>query len=126
VSAQTEIRLPEVDLGHGRSAGESDYVEFWLAGATAIGTFCCAACGRAVRSVNKLPDCLSCGGSVWEQPSSSPFATAGADVVATEEAWFEDEARSVAGLTRGFALALVLAPISWLVPLLAIYALIRL
>jgi hypothetical protein len=47
-------------------------------------------------------------------------------VVATEEAWFEDEARSVAGLTRGFALALVLAPISWLVPLLAIYALIRL
>jgi hypothetical protein len=38
VSAQTEIRLPEVDLGLGRSTGESDYVAFWLAGAAAIGT----------------------------------------------------------------------------------------
>jgi hypothetical protein len=123
MSARLETLLPEIPLAGERPA--PDYVEFWHAGAPATGTFCCAACGWAVSSVRRLPDCPSCGGSVWEQAVSSPFGSDTAQQALAEDAWLDEEVQSVAGLTRGVAIALVLAPVYWLVPLVVLYALIH-
>jgi hypothetical protein len=123
VSAPAQVRPSEAAVG--RASGEADYVEFWRAGAPAVGTFCCASCGRAVRSVRRIPDCPSCGSLVWEQPTSSPFGLGVTEVASTVDPWFEEEVDSVAGLTRGIGVALVLAPACWLIPALVIYALIR-
>lgn len=124
MSTPTNTLAPE-----GRPAGarpEPDSAEFWRTGAQVIGTFCCSACGRAVCSVRQLPECPACGGSFWEHAASSSLGSETAQRELVEEAWFHEEVgRSVAGLTRGVVLALVLAPICWLVPLAAVYALTR-
>ena len=120
MSTHMEALLPESTLAGARS--EPDYVRFWPTGAEVIGTFCCAACGRAVCSVRRLPDCPTCGGSLWEDTVSSPFGSAAAQRGLVEETWFHEEVRSSAGLARSVALALVLVPLSWLVPLAVVYA----
>jgi hypothetical protein len=122
VSALTTPRLPDYGPA-GAAVPEPDFVKFWIAGAAVIGTFCCAACGRTVRSVRQLPDCPSCSGWVWEQPASSPFAPDEGQHALAEEAWLED-VHSVAGLFRGMGFALLLAPLFWLAPMLALYVLI--
>jgi hypothetical protein len=123
MSSQVETFLPETPL-HG-ARPEPDDVRFWRTGAQVIGTFCCTACGRAVYSVRQLPDCPACGGSLWEDAASSPFGSRVAQRELAEDAWFHEDVRSVAGLTRGMALVLVLVPLSWLVPLAAVYLMIH-
>jgi len=123
MSTHMEALLPESTLAGARS--EPDYVRFWPTGAEVIGTFCCTACGRAVCSVRQLPDCPTCGGSLWEDAATSPFGSEIAQRELVDEAWFHEEVRSVAGLTRGMALVLVLVPLSWLVPLFAVYLMIH-
>jgi hypothetical protein len=120
MSKYMEALRPETQLAGARP--EPDYVPFWRMGAQVTGTFCCAACGRAVRSVRQLPDCPTCGGTIWEDAASSPFGSEAAQRELVEDPWFHEEVRSVAGLTRGVALTLVLVPLSWLVPFAAVYA----
>jgi hypothetical protein len=50
-----------------------EYVEFLSVGALVTGAFSCVACGRTVVSLYQLPPCPSCGGTIWEDPSTSPF-----------------------------------------------------
>jgi hypothetical protein len=50
-----------------------EYVEFLSVGALATGVFSCVACGRTVVSLYQLPPCPSCGGTIWEDPATSPF-----------------------------------------------------
>ena len=121
MSTHMETFLPGTPLQGVRPA--PDEVRFWRTGAQVIGTFCCAACGLALCSVRQLPDCPTCGGSLWEDTVSSPFGSAAAQRGLVEETWFHEEVRSVAGLARSVALALVLVPLSWLVPLAVVYAL---
>jgi hypothetical protein len=123
MSTHMETFLPETPLQGARP--EPDEVRFWRTGAQVIGTFCCAACGRALCSVRQLPDCPTCGGSLWEDAATSPFGSEIAQRELVEEAWFHEEARSLAGLTRGMALVLVLVPLSWLVPLAVVYLMIH-
>jgi hypothetical protein len=108
---------------------EPDFVAFWSAGSQTIGTFACAACGRRVRSVRQLPECPSCGGLLWELEATSPFQSEPAQAFPPElEAWHREDLVSTAGLARGVVLGLVLAPLSWLLPLgiaLGAYLLLR-
>jgi hypothetical protein len=100
---------------------ETDYVEFWRAGAGVIGIFACAACGRNVRSVRQLPECPTCGSAVWELPLTAaldPFEE-------HRDVWFEDEVESVRRLGRGILFGLVTAPLCWLLPALGLYVLLR-
>jgi hypothetical protein len=120
MSIRMEALLPERALAGTRP--EPDYVRFWPTGAQVIGTYCCVACGRAVCSVRQLPDCPTCGGDLWENAASSPFGSEAAQRELVEEAWFHEEVRSVDGLVRGVVLALVLVPLSWVVPLAVVYA----
>jgi hypothetical protein len=69
---------------------------------------------------------------LWEQTASSPFGPlAGLEVLLADpaaEAWYQEDVRDVASVGRGVVIALVLAPLAWLVPIglgLALYALIR-
>jgi hypothetical protein len=50
-----------------------EYVEFLSVGALVTGVFACVACGRSVVSLYQLPPCPSCGGTIWEDPATSPF-----------------------------------------------------
>ena len=58
-----------------REAGsaEPEYVEFWPAGAIAVGRFRCTACGNAVKVRQVLPRCMLCGEGLWEREESSPY-----------------------------------------------------
>jgi hypothetical protein len=107
---------------------EPDFVAFWTAGARAIGSFSCAACGRSVHSVRQLPDCPNCGGTLWELPATSPFPeTAGVPSRELDD-WHREDLESTAGFLRGVVIALVLAPLCWLLPLgigIGLYVLLR-
>jgi hypothetical protein len=59
------------DLGRLQRADE--YVEFWPTGTLVTGLFSCVACGRTVVSTYQLLPCPTCGGTLWEDPSTSPF-----------------------------------------------------
>lgn len=50
-----------------------DFVEFWRAGASATGWFCCVECGAGVATAHRLPTCAACGGELWERAETSPF-----------------------------------------------------
>jgi hypothetical protein len=127
VTRRSQALLPKLGL-RGATRPEPDFVEFWRTGADVIGIFSCAACGREVRSVRQLPDCPSCGGSLWEQTASSPFRPGTAPPQFQAEAWYQEDLESAAGLTRGLVVALLAAPLCWLVPIglgYLLYALIR-
>ncbi len=114
VSVQDTTTLRPAPVGR----PEPDFIAFWTAGAQTIGNFACAACGRRVRSVRQLPECPSCGGTLWELDSTSPFHGALADTYTPElDAWHQEDLASTAGLARGVVLGLVLAPLCWLLPL---------
>ena len=110
---------------------EPDFVAFWTAGAQTIGNFSCAACGRKVRSVRQLPECPSCGGRLWELEATSPFPVELGEPLSFApelDAWHQEDLAGTAGLARGVVLGLVLAPLSWLLPLgvaIGMYLLLR-
>jgi hypothetical protein len=99
---------------------ELGYVEFWRAGAQAVGQFSCADCGRSIRSVRQLPDCPGCGGAIWEQTATSPLGPlAGLEALLEDPAagaWYREDLREVARVGRGVWVAVLLAPLFWLVP----------
>jgi hypothetical protein len=125
VSVQEPTTLRPAPVGR----PEPDFVAFWTSGAQTIGNFACAACGRRVRSVRQLPECPSCGGTLWELDATSPFHGALAETYTPElDAWHRDDLASTAGLVRGVVVGLVLAPLCWLLPLaigLGTYLLVR-
>ena len=55
-------------------AAEDEYVEFWPAGTSAKGPFCCTGCGNCVTVHQVLPSCRVCGERLWERADWSPFA----------------------------------------------------
>ena len=57
----------------GQTHRVDEYVEFFSQGALVTGVLSCVACGRTIVSLYQLPPCPSCGGTIWEDPSSSPF-----------------------------------------------------
>jgi hypothetical protein len=95
------VVLPQPD----RPSPEPEFVEFFRTGATARGWFSCAECEWLVRSVRQLPDCPSCGGRLWEAANTPIFDL---------DDW-EEEVQDVARFHRGLGVALVLAPLAWLV-----------
>lgn len=53
------------------------YVEFLVAGESAVGEFRCSECGYGVIVQRALPRCPMCGGEAWEQSAWSPFSRRG-------------------------------------------------
>ena len=58
-----------------QGADPGHYVEFVPAGATAVGQFECTACGHCVVTRRSLPQCVQCGGTLWERCPWTPFTT---------------------------------------------------
>jgi hypothetical protein len=102
-----------------RSLGEAqhvdEFVDFWPAGTTVQGVFACVACGRQVFSAYQLPPCPSCDGRLWEDPESSPFATAPfATHLSAYEQWNADEINRTANFVRGAFAAMLAGAVLWL------------
>ena len=64
---------PETVLRAVGTATEREYVEFWPAGAVAIGRFRCTACGEVASVKFVLPSCDRCGERLWERVGSSGY-----------------------------------------------------
>jgi len=101
------------DLGEAQRVDE--FVDFWPTGATVQGVYACVACGRQVFSAYQLPPCPSCDGRLWEDPGSSPFATAPfATHLSAYEKWNADEVDRTAHLVRGAFAAMAVGAFIWL------------
>jgi hypothetical protein len=87
---------------------DDEYIEFWQAGAIARGLFCCVACGRRLVSAHVLPPCPTCDGGLWEELTTSPFATA------AYEHWTHQDLEETGRFLRGAVVALVVGPAIWL------------
>jgi hypothetical protein len=112
------------DLGRGQRADE--YIEFWTAGTLVTGLFSCVACGRTVVSTYQLEPCPSCGGTLWEDPSTSPFeATAIATPQSDYEEWTTEGLERAASLCRMSLAALVGGPLLWLFLATSAYVLLK-
>jgi len=53
--------------------GDGDVVEFFPAGAAAVGAYHCADCGYGVTVHAALPVCPMCAGGSWERAPWRPF-----------------------------------------------------
>lgn len=51
-----------------------DYVEFVVAGTSAVGAYHCSSCGYGVTVHTELPSCPMCAGETWELHDWSPFS----------------------------------------------------
>jgi hypothetical protein len=92
-----------------------EFVDFWPTGTTLQGVFACVACGRQVFSAYQLPPCPSCDGRLWEDPESSPFATAPfATHLSAYEGWNADEIDRTANFVRGAFAAMLAGAVIWL------------
>ena len=92
-------------------APADEFVRFWHADTRVEGLFCCVACGRRVVSVDRLPPCGGCGGRLWEEPVSSPFAYH--EPGSAYARWHEQDLDSAARAARGFRLAVGLGAAIW-------------
>ena len=59
----------------GSRAGDEEFVEFVRAGEGAVGEFECVACGDRAVVHGGLAPCATCGGTLWERSSWSPFSS---------------------------------------------------
>jgi hypothetical protein len=100
-------RAPERDRVTAEPQVE-DYVEFWRAGASAKGWFCCVDCGVGLASAHRLPPCGNCGGRLWERTETSPFG------LPPPGSSLEADLHSAAGGFRSAFLAFVLGFVLWL------------
>ena len=62
-----------LDQSQTGDTADSEYVEFVVAGTSAVGAYHCSTCGYGITVHNKLPDCPMCAGTTWELHDWSPF-----------------------------------------------------
>jgi hypothetical protein len=104
------LRSPVFPRASERVAAEQadDFVQFWRAGASAKGWFCCVDCGHGVATAERLPACATCHGELWERAETSPFDLGPPAMVA------ETDLHAAAAAIRGVFVAVVIGSVLWL------------
>ena len=62
-----------LDQSQTEATASGDYVEFVVAGTSAVGAYHCSTCGYGITVHNELPNCPMCAGTTWELHDWSPF-----------------------------------------------------
>ncbi|HXK13641.1 MAG TPA: hypothetical protein VNH45_03820 [Gaiellaceae bacterium] len=62
-----------LDQGQTEDTASGEYVEFVLAGTSAVGAYHCSTCGYGITVHGELPSCPMCHGTTWELHDWSPF-----------------------------------------------------